>query len=275
MQKLWKGRRLQGRDASSYVSCSVVQWARGVPSPAVIPLSYLPSRQRRFGPTNQHAAQVYPARRFTQSSPALTLTDLVPARETPLHLDDCSDWFLDRGSRLRGFSRGGRAWRVSLAVAPQSRPDGRALAQRPAGALPSAMGFLAWCVLLPKRQPRLVVPSSAAPSASPPPHRGCLPFPPPPLLTPSPTCLSPLHSPTAIMSGLSAKLQPVLDSIKARNPNEPEFLQAAEEILHSLGPVVEAEGGDKFIPGTVVIRLSCTLATAALPAWSACFWVWT
>lgn len=76
------------------------------------------------------------------------------------------------------------------------------------------------------------------------------------------------------MSGLSAKLQPVFDSIKARNPNEPEFLQAAEEILHSLGPVVEAEGGDKFIPGTVVIRLLYTLATAALPAWSACFWVW-
>lgn len=52
------------------------------------------------------------------------------------------------------------------------------------------------------------------------------------------------------MSGLSAKLQPVFDAIKARNSNEPEFLQAAEEILHSLGPVIEADGGDKYIPGT-------------------------
>lgn len=53
------------------------------------------------------------------------------------------------------------------------------------------------------------------------------------------------------MAGMSAKLQPVFDAIKARNPNEPEFLQAAEEILHSLGPVVEADGGDKYIAGTV------------------------
>lgn len=64
------------------------------------------------------------------------------------------------------------------------------------------------------------------------------------------------------MSGLSAKLQPVFDGIKARNSNEPEFLQAAEEILHSLGPVVEAEGGDKYIPGTngvLVFPLSLTV----------------
>ncbi|GAB0492484.1 hypothetical protein MMPV_003747 [Pyropia vietnamensis] len=52
------------------------------------------------------------------------------------------------------------------------------------------------------------------------------------------------------MSGLSPKLQPVFDGVKARNSNEPEFLQAAEEILHSLGPVVEAEGGDKYIAVT-------------------------
>lgn len=80
------------------------------------------------------------------------------------------------------------------------------------------------------------------------------------------------------MSDLSAKLQPVFDAIKARNSNEPEFLQAAEEILHSLGPVIEADGGDKYIPGTggvlycfsecLHLLVVCYLVT--LPAWLVC-----
>eukprot|EP00168_Porphyra_purpurea_P021591 TRINITY_DN968_c0_g1_i2.p1 TRINITY_DN968_c0_g1~~TRINITY_DN968_c0_g1_i2.p1 ORF type:complete len:326 (-),score=80.65 TRINITY_DN968_c0_g1_i2:755-1732(-) len=49
------------------------------------------------------------------------------------------------------------------------------------------------------------------------------------------------------MTGMSKLLEPVFDAVKARNPNEPEFIQATEEILHSLGPVVEAEGGEKYI----------------------------
>jgi len=52
------------------------------------------------------------------------------------------------------------------------------------------------------------------------------------------------------MTGMSKLLEPVFDAVKARNPNEPEFIQATEEILHSLGPVVEAEGGEKYIDGT-------------------------
>lgn len=70
------------------------------------------------------------------------------------------------------------------------------------------------------------------------------------------------------MSGLSSKLQPVFDAIKARNSNEPEFLQAAEEILHSLGPVIEADGGDKYIPGTAGVLYfflsACTGWSSAL-----------
>ena len=31
----------------------------------------------------------------------------------------------------------------------------------------------------------------------------------------------------------------VFENVKKRNPNEPEFLQAVEEVLNSLGPVVE------------------------------------
>ncbi|MBR2254929.1 MAG: NADP-specific glutamate dehydrogenase, partial [Candidatus Methanomethylophilaceae archaeon] len=38
----------------------------------------------------------------------------------------------------------------------------------------------------------------------------------------------------------NAYLQSVFDGLKQRNPNEPEFLQAVEEVLESLVPVVEA-----------------------------------
>ena len=34
-------------------------------------------------------------------------------------------------------------------------------------------------------------------------------------------------------------LNEVLDKLKAKNPNEPEFLQAAYEVLTSLKPVIE------------------------------------
>jgi len=46
----------------------------------------------------------------------------------------------------------------------------------------------------------------------------------------------------------------VLETVKKRNANEPEFLQAVEEVLHSLGPVIEAEKkyADANILGRVV-----------------------
>ena len=36
-----------------------------------------------------------------------------------------------------------------------------------------------------------------------------------------------------------ALVQEVLDIVKKRNPNEPEFLQAVTEVLESIRPVVE------------------------------------
>ena len=41
------------------------------------------------------------------------------------------------------------------------------------------------------------------------------------------------------MTFSNAYIQSVYDSVAARNPNEPEFLQAVGEVLHSLQPVVE------------------------------------
>ena len=38
----------------------------------------------------------------------------------------------------------------------------------------------------------------------------------------------------------NAYLQSVFDGLKARNPHEPEFLQAVEEVLETLTPVIEA-----------------------------------
>ena len=38
----------------------------------------------------------------------------------------------------------------------------------------------------------------------------------------------------------NAYLKSVFDGLKARNPNEPEFLQAVEEVLETLTPVIEA-----------------------------------
>jgi glutamate dehydrogenase (NADP+) len=33
--------------------------------------------------------------------------------------------------------------------------------------------------------------------------------------------------------------QEILEAVKLRNPNEPEFLQAAEEVIHSVVPAIE------------------------------------
>ena len=43
------------------------------------------------------------------------------------------------------------------------------------------------------------------------------------------------------MSMKNAYLLSVLEDLKKKNAHEPEFLQAAEEVLESLEPVVEAD----------------------------------
>ena len=35
-------------------------------------------------------------------------------------------------------------------------------------------------------------------------------------------------------------LEKVLEKVKAKNPNEPEYLQAVEEVLTSIEPVIDA-----------------------------------
>jgi len=44
---------------------------------------------------------------------------------------------------------------------------------------------------------------------------------------------------TADFHPLSAAAQPVFDTVRSLNPNEPEFHQAVHEVLHSIGPVLE------------------------------------
>ena len=39
---------------------------------------------------------------------------------------------------------------------------------------------------------------------------------------------------------MNAYVERVIDGIRLRNPNQPEFIQAAEEIFRPLGPVLDA-----------------------------------
>ena len=39
---------------------------------------------------------------------------------------------------------------------------------------------------------------------------------------------------------MSSYVQKILDDVKAKNANEPEFIQAVEEVLSTLAPVLEA-----------------------------------
>ncbi|MBT4407104.1 MAG: hypothetical protein HOC79_04455, partial [Euryarchaeota archaeon] len=48
-------------------------------------------------------------------------------------------------------------------------------------------------------------------------------------------------------------IEDVLKVIKARDPNQPEFFQAAEEVLESLGPVMEAH--PEFVEAKLLERI--------------------
>jgi glutamate dehydrogenase (NADP+) len=58
---------------------------------------------------------------------------------------------------------------------------------------------------------------------------------------------------TADFHPLSVAAQPVFDTVRSLNPNEPEFHQAVHEVLHSIGPVLERH--PKYIENGVLERL--------------------
>src|SRR5690606_40102646 len=58
---------------------------------------------------------------------------------------------------------------------------------------------------------------------------------------------------TADFHPLSTAAQPVFDTVRELNPNEPEFHQAVHEVLHSIGPVLERH--PEYIENGVLDRL--------------------
>jgi glutamate dehydrogenase (NADP+) len=60
-----------------------------------------------------------------------------------------------------------------------------------------------------------------------------------------------VSTPAAITASDSIRL--VLDTVEARNPHEPEFLQAVHEVLESIAPVLEAH--PEFVDGGILERL--------------------
>ncbi|WP_217180271.1 NADP-specific glutamate dehydrogenase [Streptomyces sp. AC495_CC817] len=58
---------------------------------------------------------------------------------------------------------------------------------------------------------------------------------------------------TADFHPLSPLAQPVFDSVRTLNPNEPEYHQAVHEVLHSIGPVLERRAD--YVDGGVLERL--------------------
>ncbi|KAF2414452.1 glutamate dehydrogenase [Microbacterium sp. B35-04] len=66
-----------------------------------------------------------------------------------------------------------------------------------------------------------------------------------------PSALPTTSAPDTLTSAESIRL--VLDTVEARNPHEPEFLQAVHEVLESIAPVLEAH--PEFIDGGILERL--------------------
>lgn len=58
---------------------------------------------------------------------------------------------------------------------------------------------------------------------------------------------------TEALTALPATVQPVFDTVLARNPHEPEFQQAVHEVLHSVAPVLEQH--PRFLDEGVLERL--------------------
>ena len=66
-----------------------------------------------------------------------------------------------------------------------------------------------------------------------------------------PSALPATSAPDAIAASDSIRL--VLDTVEARNPHEPEFLQAVHEVLESIAPVLQAH--PEFVDGGILERL--------------------
>lgn len=66
-----------------------------------------------------------------------------------------------------------------------------------------------------------------------------------------PSALPVTSAPEAITASDSIRL--VLDTVEARNPHEPEFLQAVHEVLESIAPVLQAH--PEFVDGGILERL--------------------
>lgn len=66
------------------------------------------------------------------------------------------------------------------------------------------------------------------------------------------TSAPPIASPPAAIAA-SDSIRLVLDTVEARNPHEPEFLQAVHEVLESIAPVLEAH--PEFVDGGILERL--------------------
>ncbi|MEI3847311.1 MULTISPECIES: NADP-specific glutamate dehydrogenase [unclassified Microbacterium] len=66
------------------------------------------------------------------------------------------------------------------------------------------------------------------------------------------TSAPPVASPPAAIAA-SDSIRLVLDTVEARNPHEPEFLQAVHEVLESIAPVLEAH--PEFVDGGILERL--------------------
>ncbi|MFB8386376.1 NADP-specific glutamate dehydrogenase [Microbacterium sp. NPDC055910] len=58
---------------------------------------------------------------------------------------------------------------------------------------------------------------------------------------------------TETLAALPPAVTEVFDTVQARNPHEPEFLQAVHEVLESIGPVLEEH--PEFVDGGIVERL--------------------
>src|SRR5690349_1012636 len=62
---------------------------------------------------------------------------------------------------------------------------------------------------------------------------------------------TPMSSATTLTSNDTVRL--VLDTVEARNPHEPEFLQAVHEVLESIAPVLDTH--PEFVDGGILERI--------------------
>ncbi len=67
----------------------------------------------------------------------------------------------------------------------------------------------------------------------------------------------------------SKDVQALFDAVKARDPDQPEFLQAVEEVLQTMEPVFEKDPkcAASLCPAQVILALLCAQAAYRLVHW--------